>query len=181
MSKKALFAAALVALVGGFASQATDAGVDNCARLDRATVKEICEAVTAAHFPAVDPLMLRAMVEIESSRDPCAFRPELHLDDASIGLMQTLLQTALWLYRDMGAKAMGEPDLTKLRDPATSVYFGAAYVNWLRTFRNTPQTEEFIVRGYNGGPGGVHIPQTAHHLRKYVKAKADLIDFDAAA
>src|SRR5690606_944874 len=99
------------------------------------------------------PEMLVAMAKVESNFDPEAYRYESHLGDASAGLMQTLEKTALWLYTDMGAKAKGRPTLASLMQPDVSMYFGAAYVNWLRRYRSITRSEEWIVRAYNGGPG----------------------------
>lgn len=179
MSKEAALIAAGAAVIIALAKESAAAG-GSCARLTIEQVRQICEGTCAQHFPAVDPLMLRAMVEVESSRFPCALRDEPQISDASMGLMQTLLHSnALWLYNDMGARAMGEPSFESLRIPEVSVYFGGAYVNFLRRYQGHARSEEQIVRDYNGGPGrGSRIGATLHHWDKYQAAKSRLIDHD---
>jgi len=118
----------------------------------------------------VDPQMLAAMAMIESLGNPLAVRYEPNLNDASVGLMQTLSGTARWLASDMGYAKYGTPDLQDLADPAISMYFGAAYVNWLSTWKGKPRSEEWIVMSYNGGPGEDN-PLTRHHLEKYNVAR----------
>lgn len=144
-------------------------------RLSVGQVKSIAERITSRHTPGVDPLMVRAMVEIESSRNPRAFRNEPHINDASIGLMQTLHRTAVWLHDAYGARAYGPPaDPAALLDPDTSVYFGANYIEWLQSYGGRAKTEEWLVRSYNGGPGQFN-PQTLNHWNKYQAAKARLM------
>lgn len=121
-------------------------------------------------WPTVD--RLTAIAWIESSFDPAAYRYEPHLGDASVGLMQTLTRTATWLYEDMGYRAYGAPTLESLaRSPQRSVYFGGAYLDWLSRYRGVARSEEFIVRGYNGGPAGIERGQTLGYWRKYQAAR----------
>lgn len=149
-------------------------------KLTEAQVRELAQQTVRQYFPQVDPEMLVAMAKIESSFDPLAYRFEKHLDDASAGLMQTLESTALWLFNDMGAKAKGRPTMASLMQPDVSMYFGAAYVNWLRRYRNQPRGEEWIVRAYNGGPAWetanpVAKGMTANHWRKYQLARYGVV------
>jgi len=134
-------------------------------------VRALAEDTVQRYFPAVDPVMLQAMARIESSYNPAAFRYEANLGDASSGLMQTLRSTARWLWDDMGARAFGRPDYSDLTDPGVSMYFGAAYVNWLRRYKGQTRSEEWIVRAYNGGPG-FSTGATQNHWNKYQAAKA---------
>lgn len=143
-------------------------------RMSRAEVLRLAGDVTARHFPGVDPIMLAVMAEVESSRNPLAQRVEPLINDASIGLMQTLISTARWLAQDMGYDAYGVPEAADLLDPVQSMYFGAAYVNWLRTYRGQARSEEWIVKSYNGGPGADNA-QTRHHWAKYKAVKAELM------
>lgn len=169
--RQAAFAAALVALVFGMSKALKAAGV--AGRLTAAEVKALVDDVCGAYFPNVDRKMIRAMIEIESARDPLAFRPEYHINDASIGLMQTLERTAQWLWDDLGYRAYARPTLDSLRAPNVSIYFGAACVNWLRTYAGQARSEEWIVRAYNGGPG-FNNASTNNHWSKYQAAKAAL-------
>ena len=164
----AFIMAALAVLAAVLSTASAGAG-----RLSRDRVRELAELVVARDFPDVDPLMLRAMAEIESSRNRLAIRVEPHLGDASIGLMQTLVGTAQWLARDMGARRFGDPSMEDLLRPEVSMYFGAAYVNWLSTWRGRARDEDWIVMSYNGGPGADNS-QTRRHLARYKAAKIEL-------
>ena len=124
-------------------------------------------------FPEVDHRMLATMAKIESSNNPTAVRLEPFIGDASIGLMQTLLGTARWLAEDMGYDEFGVPDAADLLDPQKSMYFGGAFVNWLRTWNGSAHNEQWIVESYNGGPGNFSA-QTRNHWSKYVAAKQEL-------
>jgi soluble lytic murein transglycosylase-like protein len=141
--------------------------------LSRAQVEQLAQAVTSGYFPSVDPRMLVTIARIESSFNPLAVRYEPHLGDASVGLMQTLFSTASWLATQMGAGAFGVPTLADLTEPEKSMYYGAAFVSWLRTYGGRAQSEEWIVRAYNGGPGFT-VAGTANYWTKYQAARADL-------
>lgn len=117
-----------------------------------------------------DPQMLAAMAMIESSGNPLALRYESSINDASVGLMQTLLGTARWLATDMGYERYGVPDLTDLTSAEVSMYFGAAYVHWLSSYKGVSRSEDWIVMSYNGGPGE-NNPMTRNHLAKYRAAR----------
>jgi hypothetical protein len=53
-----------------------------------------------------------------------------------------------------------------------ALIISAAYLNWLSTYKGVPRSEEFIVRGYNGGPNGVNLEKTVRYWSKYLVAKA---------
>lgn len=185
-------------VVGGLAALALalsrKAGSTTTLPTDRqltvAEVKALSERTVAKYFPRVDPLMLRAMAEIESNRKPDAWRWESHVTwyiyqpdgtmqkqygDGSTGLMQVLLSTAQWLARDLGARAFGAvPEYAHLLTPEIGMYYGAAYVNWLMTYQGVARSEEFIVRGYNGGPNGINRDATLQHWERYKTAYARL-------
>lgn len=160
----------VVALVGLALALSKRAGAAPGGVLDAAGVRSFAERITGRYFPAVDPRMLVRMAWIESSFRPDAVRHEWHLNDASVGLMQTLTRTAQWLWDDMGARAYPRPDMAALLDPETSLYFGAAYVNWLRRYGGRARSEQWIVESYNGGPGNSNS-QTRNHWAKYLAAK----------
>lgn len=138
-------------------------------------VRGLAARIANTHFDGrVDPSMLTAIAFVESSFNPTATRVEVAIGDVSIGLMQTLLSTARWLAEDMGYTAFGVPGPEDLLDPDTSMYFGAAYVDYL-SHRNPitrGQGEERIVRAYNGGPGGASSSATAPYWTKYQAARA---------
>lgn len=144
------------------------------ARLTIEQVRDLANEAVRRDSLRFDPIILRAMAEIESDRNPMAMRAEPQIGDASIGLMQTLINTAKWLYEDMGARKFGEPTPERLFNPEVSMYFAGQYVNWLSRYRGQNRSEEWIVMSYNGGPNADN-PQTRNHLRKYYEAKERLL------
>eukprot|EP00898_Chlorokybus_atmophyticus_P001738 jgi/Chlat1/2565/Chrsp175S02400 len=133
------------------------------------THKLLAEETIRRHFPhaGLDAKMLRAVAIVESGAHVLAHRRESN-GEASVGLMQTLVSTASWLARDMGYRAFGIPKEQDLYDPYVSMYYGAAFLLWLSTYNGSKRSQEFIVRGYNGGPGGVQLSQTARYWNKYL-------------
>lgn len=138
-------------------------------KMDPSTVFYLSDQLAHRYYPSVNPLMMTAMAEIESSYRPGAIRYESHINDASIGLMQTLYGTARWLHDDMGYKAYQLVNADSLMDPQTSLYFGGAMINWLRSYAGTIRSDRWIVESYNGGPGNSN-GQTRHHYSKWLAA-----------
>lgn len=119
----------------------------------------------------VSAQMVAAIALVESSGNPTACRFEKHLGEASAGLTQVLISTASWLASDMGFDEYGVPRSEEsLYDPEVAIYFALAYLTWLRTCKNIDRSDEFVVRGYNGGPGGIDLEVTEHYWRKYQDA-----------
>ena len=139
-------------------------------RLSIKQVYRLAKEITKRNFKNVDPIMLTTMAYIESSNKPKAIRFEPHLNDSSKGLMQVLQTTADWL-RTIGYKRYSSENLF---DAKTSIYFGGAYVDWLKDYRGQNRDEEWIVRSYNGGPNNFNS-QTLNHWNKYQKAKLKII------
>jgi len=163
-------AAGLISKFGTVSFGGTSGG-----QMSRAQVKALVERIVGSYTPGIDPRMVRAIIEIESTRFPQAWRNEPHISDASIGLMQTLHRTALFLYDTYGAKSMARPsDAADLLNPETSVYFGANYLEYLTSYGGGGHSEEWIVRAYNGGPGNAMSTATANYWNKYKAAKAAL-------
>jgi len=133
-------------------------------------VRELAKRVISENGWSINPEMLVAMAKIESGFNPLAIRYEALLNDASIGMMQTLLSTARWLATDMGYTKHGIPDMSDLIEPEVSMYFGAAYVNWLSNYSGQARAEQWIVMSYNGGPGADNS-QTQNHWNKYIEVK----------
>lgn len=130
------------------------------------------------HFKGkLDPLMICAIAEIESDRQPIAYRFEPKLEEASTGLMQMLQSTAEWLARDMGYTHYTlDWSASMLYRPFVSVYFGAAFLKWISTYEGKPRSEEFIVRSYNGGTKRATSKSTLVYWNKYLAAKQSLPD-----
>tara|TARA_R110002124_G_C8973012_1_gene515497 strand:+ start:11869 stop:12387 length:519 start_codon:yes stop_codon:yes gene_type:complete len=134
------------------------------------TLLELAQAVVKEHGLNADPKMIAAMIQIESSGNPTAVRYEAHIRDVSVGLMQTLGGTARWLAEDMGYNAHGVPSNEDLMKPEVSIYFGAAYIEWLSTYKGQNRGVKWIVESYNGGPNNSNS-QTLNHWNKYKAAR----------
>eukprot|EP00850_Spirogloea_muscicola_P015700 SM000122S25807 [mRNA] locus=s122:306349:309531:- [translate_table: standard] len=140
-------------------------------------MRAVADITINRHFAGrVDPVCVCAIAEVESGRQPLAYRFEPHLGEASTGIMQVLQSTAEWLSRDMGYRAYTVDWANKmLYQPFVAVYFGAAYLNWLSTYAGKDRSEEFVVRGYNGGPRGIEKASTQRYWTKYLLAKEALL------
>lgn len=139
--------------------------------LEDAGIRQLATRIIEQNNFDLDVNMLVAIAYIESSFNPEALRVEPHINDASAGLMQTLITTAQWLARDMGYRNYGFPELSDLMDAEVSMYFGAAYLDYLKNTRRDLDTEEKIVRGYNGGPAGFKRSATLPYWQKYKRAR----------
>jgi len=143
--------------------------------LTEAQVRQLAEKIVSSNGFDIDPNMLVAIAWIESNFNTAALRLEPHVGadgDASAGIMQTLSSTAQWLATDFGYRAYAAPSLAELHDPEVSMYFGAAYIDYLKNKRRDLDTEEKIIRGYNGGPAGYRRSATLPYWKKYLDAKA---------
>lgn len=106
-----------------------------------------------------------ATIETESSFIADAIREEPQINDASVGLMQTLYSTAQWLGY------VG--DLEGLKNPAESIRWGTAY--HLRLYKKY-QDWDAVIHAYNEGPGnydrGKRVPTY------YARIKARWLKWD---
>ena len=145
-----------------------------------AQVNVLARAVCETHFSRgpggeeVDPAWVCAVCEVESGRRCNAERWEPHLGDSSVGLMQTLVETARFCHDSLGRREYGRPDSDSLRRPTVSIYFGAAYLAYLRSYGGVRRSEAWVIRAYNGGPGGADKDYTRAYLDKYLLAKQGL-------
>lgn len=159
------------------ASQATaidPASLPSTRTLSANEVRELAAYVIQRHGLNVTVSELTCIAYIESS-----FRPWVERDegfDKSTGLMQTLLGTALDLY-SKGWTAYGQPTAQMLKQPLVSMYFGAAYIHWLRKYWQN-KSQEWYIRAYNGGAGWEKTPNgpvnTAYYYNKFIAAKQKL-------
>lgn len=145
--------------------------------LSLADARSLAKSIINKHFSGrVDPAMVTAMIEIESGFRRKAYRYESHLQDASYGLMQVMFNTAKWLHDDMKYRGYAVPNGEAMYDAATGIYFGCAYIDFLRKQPLAAKGEDAIVMSYNGGPGrggqGADNSMTRNHLSKYHAAKA---------
>lgn len=111
--------------------------------------------VAAAAKYALDPNLVRAVIQTESGWNIYAKRYEPKLNESSIGLMQLLLSTA--------RSVLGQPDLTEeqLANPATNIEAGTKYLSMLRSRYPNPDD---MIASYNAGrpilaSTGVYINQ----------------------
>ena len=96
----------------------------------------------AARKYNVEPALIKAIIKVESSYNPMAFRREPHIKDTSWGLMQVLLKTARWITKN--------PKLTakELLNPKTNVDIGTRYLAYLlKKYRNLKDA----IAAYNAG------------------------------
>lgn len=131
-----------------FRNQASAAPLGNGASM-KDQARAIIDQVNAEEFGGwFDPADVMAIIEVESSFDPNAYRYEAKLDDASIGLMQVLYRTAL----DRGLA--GGP--AALYDPALNIRIGMRQLKWsfdyLADRGGAPTTDQWI-GSYNAGVG----------------------------
>ncbi len=171
MIKETLFMTGIGALLWGV-SQKT--GQSNVVIQDTAIQSTIKKVLRNPRLSGVDPIMVQAMIQIESNYNPVAMRWEEHKGEASIGLMQILPSTARWLAKDMGYSLHGreiKPD--DLLNPEINIYIGASFIKWLSTYKGVRRSEKWIVQSYNGGPNRENS-QTLNHYQKYLKAKAEI-------
>jgi soluble lytic murein transglycosylase-like protein len=172
MTDNTTTAALLVALAGAAALMHRRVVAGEATPLSESEVRTFAEN-TVRDFDEIqaDPAVMVRIAWIESAFDPSALRPEPAIADASAGLMQTLVTTARWLATDMGFDAFGRDiELKTLMGPQASLYFGGAYLTYLRTYRGQRRGEEFVVRSYNGGPGNFS-EATAQYWQRYLEAK----------
>jgi soluble lytic murein transglycosylase-like protein len=121
----------------------------------------------------LDPNFLAIIMTMESGGDPKA-----HSEAGAEGLMQVTPVTG----KDIAKKYLKQPrQHYNIKDPATNIEFGAAYLSWLRDEFGTAQqgpnwnsTVELVAAGYNGGPlasnhleqgKGLHDTQTVIYSR----------------
>lgn len=138
-------------------------------RMDPAVVRAIIERVNAQEFGGwFEVADVMAVVDIESSFDPEARRFEARLNDASLGLMQTLYSTA----QDRGL--VGGP--ASLFDPETSIRIGMRQLRWSWDFLEARMGEapprQVWIGSYNGGVGNAlrgWFP--ASYVAKWQKAR----------
>lgn len=102
---------------------------------------EACAASARAYGVPVE--LIVATIAAESSGDPNARRREPRINDESVGLMQTLVQTARGA---LGRRSLKADDLL---DPATSIAAGTAYIAQQRV--QTHFDPPLVAAAYNAG------------------------------
>lgn len=103
--------------------------------------KECVQKESAAY--KVPENVIYSMIKAESNYIPEAVSPV-----GAAGLMQLMPATAGGIAKQLKIKGYD------LKDPCTSIKFGANYISWLSRIYNGQI--EYIVSGYNAGPGNVN-------------------------
>lgn len=102
--------------------------------------KEIIEEISK--IANVDPALISAIIKVESSWNPRAYRYEPHIKTASYGYMQILLTTAQWVAED---KSITGEDLY---DPQTNITIGTKYLkDLIDKYKELP----LAISAYNAG------------------------------
>lgn len=135
------------------------------------SIQGIVERVVASEGQGIVTVPdVLAIIQIESSFDPSAYRAEPQLDDASRGLMQILYKSA----QDRGYR--GAPD--GLYDPATNILYGVRHLVWGYRYLDSKLPGAGVgldqwVGAYNAGVGNVlkgRIPVS--YVQKFRNARA---------
>lgn len=149
---------------------------DGKSYLTQTEMKAVAEIVVSRHFDSqIDLVMICAIAELESDRQPLTVCYDRKTKETTIGLMQISPKTAEWLASELGYRSYGvegDPDL--LFRPFVSVYLGAAYIKWLSNFDQKERSEEFVVRAYKGGPKKATHKSTLRYWKRYLSVKESL-------
>lgn len=133
---------------------AEDAAPVSSRQLGLGEVERLARETVDTYGFSVDWRDLVAIAHVESSFRTHVVRGESGGRE-SVGLMQTLVSTAQDLAENFGYIAQGGAITREdLFDPAVSMYFGGAYLDWVwRGFADARRSREWWIRSYNGGPG----------------------------
>lgn len=134
-------------------------------KLSEDQVFALAQDISRVYGGRVDSIELLTFAYIESTFRPWVERHEAKISDYSVGLMQTLVKTAQEMY-GRGYKAYPYPTRENLKNPVISMYYGAAYIDWIKgAYPN--KGLEWWVRAYNGGPGHNYNSMTTSYWNKW--------------
>lgn len=106
---------------------------------------DYCELIVAAADEySVDPLLIAALIRVESGYDPEAVSPK-----GAVGLMQIMPNTGRWVA-EQNRRRFKEDDLA---DPEININYGVHYLAYLL---GEFSTEHAALAAYNAGPTIVH-------------------------
>lgn len=100
----------------------------------------------AAQYAVPEP-WIRAFIATESSWNPAAYRAEPQINDASYGLMQLLMRTAVGLGYTGDANGLYDPD--------TNIGLGAKLIAQLRS--KWGDDIQAVYSAYNSGSGTAYL------------------------
>ncbi|KAJ8763050.1 hypothetical protein K2173_023255 [Erythroxylum novogranatense] len=133
--------------------------------LSKVEVKAVADIIISKYFSTrgVKPSVLCALVEMVSMRF-------VNGVGARIGLMGIDYSIAFWLYMELGYRAYKVDTVDDLTKPFVSMYFGAAYMNWLSQYEGRERTPQFVVQAYLAGPKNVNLQETGPLWLKFEQA-----------
>ena len=148
--------AAAIAEALGIAGRISGAPTGLTPKQERRLASAIVREAEAA---GLDPLLVAAVIEVESS-----FRPGAGSRAGALGLMQVMPETGAWLAARFGAPERGtEPDLL---DPEWNVALGVRYLALL--VRRFGRVDEALV-AYNAGPGRARTLLAGEHRTRWLE------------
>ncbi|KAI4342421.1 hypothetical protein MLD38_027052 [Melastoma candidum] len=140
--------------------------------LTQTEMRAVAEITVRRHFASeIDADMLCVLAELESDRQLLATRHNEKTKDSTVGIMQILPKTAMWLHSEQGYCAYEVSDEKHLYRPFENVYFAAAYLKCLSEFGEIERGEEFVVRAYKGGTKKATHKSTMHFWKRYLSVK----------
>lgn len=103
------------------------------------------EIETSARQNDVDPLLVAAIIRVESN-----YKPNQTSHKGAVGIMQVMPDTAEWLFEKDG---LGEITSEDLKNPKINIQVGTRYLGVLNNqFKSNPV---LVIASYNAGPGNV--------------------------
>ncbi|XP_022952068.1 uncharacterized protein LOC111454831 isoform X1 [Cucurbita moschata] len=139
--------------------------------VSRVELKAVAEIIISKHFSTkgVKPTVLCALAEVVSMRfiNGVGSRP---------GIMGIDYSTAFWLYMELSYRAYRLESVDDLTKPFVSMYFGAAYFDWLSEYEGRERTLQFVVQAYIAGPQNVDLQETGPLWLKFEEALSNYED-----
>ncbi|GER52779.1 hypothetical protein STAS_30265 [Striga asiatica] len=125
----------------------------------------VAQIILAKHFSTkhVKPSVLCALSEMVSMRF-------VNGVGQRTGLMGIDYPTAHWLYKHGCYKAYKVESTEDLTKPFVSMYFGAAYMNWLSEYEGRERDLQFVVQAYLSGPQNVNLQEASPLWIKFEEA-----------
>ena len=109
-----------------------------------------------AHLHNLDPLLIIALIHVEST-----FNPNAQSHKGAKGLMQILPDTALYINKKTDK---GIPENNNLFDAKTNIALGAAYMEYL--LNKTNGSLEYALAAYNMGPANMFRAKRENRVPK---------------
>lgn len=133
--------------------------------LSRNELRAVVDVILSRHFSdkPVIPAVLCALAEIVSMRFVQGVGPRP-------GILGIDFPTACWLYKDLDYKAYKVESVDDLMNPFASMYFGAAYLDWLSQYGGSERSPQFVVQAYLFGPKNVNLDEKGPLWQKFEDA-----------